>query len=115
MSQKKETAPLFDVIFRVVKTIPEGMVASYGQIAAVVGRCSPMMVGFAMAAVPFDSDVPWHRVVNSQGRISSRGDGEGERMQRILLEAEGISFDDTGRMDLSQVGWIFPEYGSHNF
>ena len=70
------------------------MVATYGQIAAVVGRCSPLMVGFAMAAVPFDSDVPWHRVVNHQGRISSRGDGDGEQIQRILLEAEGIHFDE---------------------
>jgi len=105
---KKATRPLFDVIFQVVRSIPVGMVATYGQIAAVVGRCSPLMVGFAMAAVPFDSDVPWHRVVNHQGRISPRGDGDGERMQRVLLEAEGIHFDKTGRIDLSQVQWVFP-------
>jgi hypothetical protein len=64
MRKKTKTTPLFDVIFDVVRSIPEGTVASYGQIAAVVGRCSPLMVGFAMAAAPFDSDVPWHRVVN---------------------------------------------------
>lgn len=96
------------MIFDVVRSIPEGTVASYGQIAAVVGRCSPLMVGFAMAAAPFDSDVPWHRVVNRQGRISSRGDADGEQMQRILLEAEGIHFDETGRIDLNRVGWEFP-------
>jgi methylated-DNA-protein-cysteine methyltransferase-like protein len=107
---KKTPAPLFDVIFEVVRSIPEGMVATYGQIAAVVGRCSPLMVGFAMAAVPFDSDVPWHRVVNRQGMISSRGDGDGEQIQRILLEAEGIHFDETGRIDLKRVQWEFPGY-----
>lgn len=108
MNHKTKTTPLFDEIFDVVRSIPEGTVASYGQIAAVVGRCSPLMVGFAMAAAPFDSDVPWHRVVNHQGRISSRGDGDGEQMQRILLEAEGIRFDESGRVDLNQVRWEFP-------
>lgn len=108
MSRKTKIAPLFDVIFEVVRSIPKGTVASYGQIAAVVGRCSPLMVGFAMAALPFDSDVPWHRVVNYQGRISSRGNGDGEQVQRILLEAEGILFDETGRIDLNRVRWEFP-------
>jgi methylated-DNA-protein-cysteine methyltransferase-like protein len=107
---REKTPPLFEVIFEVVRAIPQGTVASYGQIAAVVGRCSPLMVGFAMAAVPFDSDVPWHRVVNSQGRISSRGNGDGEQMQRILLEAEGIHFDETGCIDLNQNQWEFTVY-----
>jgi len=96
------------VIFEVVRSIPKGTVASYGQIAAVVGRCSPLMVGFAMAALPFESDVPWHRVVNREGRISLRGDGDGEQIQRILLEAEGIHFDESGRIDLNRVRWEFP-------
>jgi methylated-DNA-protein-cysteine methyltransferase-like protein len=108
MTNKTKTTHLFNEIFDVVRSIPEGTVASYGQIAAVVGRCSPLMVGFAMAAAPFDSDVPWHRVVNHQGRISSRGDGDGEQMQRILLEAEGIRFDESGRIDLNLVRWEFP-------
>lgn len=99
MSKKAKRTPLFEVIFEVVRSIPQGTVASYGQIAEVVGRCSPLMVGFAMAAVPFDSDVPWHRVVNSQGKISPRGNGDGEQMQRILLEAEGIHFDESDSVD----------------
>lgn len=110
MRKKTKITPLFEAIFEVVRSIPEGMVASYGQIAAVVGRCSPLMVGFAMAAVPFDSDVPWHRVVNYQRMISSRGDGDGEQIQRILLEAEGIHFDEAGRIDSNQVRWEFPVY-----
>jgi methylated-DNA-protein-cysteine methyltransferase-like protein len=105
---RRKTKPLFDVIFEVVRSIPKGTVVSYGQIAAVVGRCSPLMVGFAMAALPFESDVPWHRVVNRKGRISSRGDGDGEQVQRILLEAEGIIFDETGRIDLNRIRWEFP-------
>ncbi len=105
---RRKTKPLFNVIFEVVRSIPKGTVASYGQIAAVVGRCSPLMVGYAMAAVPFDSDVPWHRVVNYQGRISSRGNGDGEQVQRILLEAEGILFDEADRIDLNRVRWDFP-------
>jgi methylated-DNA-protein-cysteine methyltransferase-like protein len=99
MSKKAKRTPLFEVIFEVVRSIPQGTVASYGQIAEVVGCCSPQMVGFAMAAVPFDSDVPWHRVVNSQGKISPRGNGDGEQMQRILLEAEGIHFDESDSVD----------------
>jgi methylated-DNA-protein-cysteine methyltransferase-like protein len=99
MSKKAKRTPLFEVIFEVVRSIPQGTVASYGQIAEVVGRCSPLMVGFAMAAVPFDSDVPWHRVVNSQGKISPRGNVDGEQMQRILLEAEGIHFDESDSVD----------------
>lgn len=108
MKKKLLPTPLFDVIFEVVRSIPRGRVASYGQIASVVGRCSPLMVGYAMAAVPFDSDVPWHRVVNRKGMISSRGDGDGEKIQRILLEAEGVHFDKKGRIDLNRVWWEFP-------
>ena len=110
MSKKVKTRPLFDAIFEVVRSIPHGTVASYGQIAEIVGRCSPLMVGFALAALPFDNDVPWHRVVNSQGRISSRGNGDGEQMQRILLEAEGVHFDESDSIDLNQVQWDFSIY-----
>ena len=108
MKKKRSPTPLFDVIFAVVRSIPKGRVASYGQIASVVGRCSPLMVGYAMSAVPFNGDVPWHRVVNHKGMISSRGDGDGEQIQRILLEAEGVRFDEKGRIDLNRVRWEFP-------
>jgi methylated-DNA-protein-cysteine methyltransferase-like protein len=62
------------------------------------------MVGYAMAATP-EADIPWHRVINSQGRISPRTHEGGDRLQRLLLEAEGIEFDETGRVDLSRAGW----------
>jgi len=96
---------LYSRIYDIVRGVPAGQVASYGQVAAFVSRCSPLMVGFAMAAVPFDSDVPWHRIINSKGKISPRTGGDGDRMQRVLLEAEGIEFDSSGRVNFAEVRW----------
>ena len=63
---------LYGRIYAVVHHIPPGQVATYGQIARMVGRCTARAVGYAMAALPCDTDVPWHRVINSQGKISPR-------------------------------------------
>ncbi|MBM3306844.1 MAG: MGMT family protein [Candidatus Eisenbacteria bacterium] len=93
-------------IHAVVRLIPAGRVATYGQVAAVAGRCTPRMVGYAMAAVPAGSGVPWHRVINAAGRISLRG--EGGEVQRALLEREGVAFDDGGRVDLETHLWAGP-------
>ena len=103
-SIKNRWSPVYDL----VRMIPEGRVASYGQIAHFVGRCTPRMVGYAMAAVPHGSDIPWHRVINSKGMISDRSGGDGARIQRVLLEAEGICFDKEGRVDLAELGWEGP-------
>jgi len=100
---------LFNIIYDAVRAIPEGMVVSYGQIAAFVGRCSPLMVGYAMAGLPFGSDVPWHRVVNHKGYISPRGDNDAIHVQRALLEAEGVRFNENGRIDMAAYQWQFPE------
>jgi methylated-DNA-protein-cysteine methyltransferase-like protein len=93
-------------IFALVGRIPPGRVATYGQIAEFAGRCTPRMVGYAMASVPHGSAVPWHRVINGRGRISLRG--EGHDLQRSLLEAEGVAFGPDGRVDLGEFGWIGP-------
>jgi methylated-DNA-protein-cysteine methyltransferase-like protein len=70
------------------------------------------MVGWAMAAVPAGSDVPWHRVINARGEVSPRADGSGaERGQRWLLEREGVRFDARGRVDLDRYGWRPGEAG----
>jgi len=61
-----------------------------------------------MAAVPYGSDVPWHRVINSRGSVSERAAGDGSAVQRALLEAEGVRFDERGRVDLKVVGWTGP-------
>jgi methylated-DNA-protein-cysteine methyltransferase-like protein len=102
---------LYGRIYDVARRIPKGRVATYGQLAAIVGRCTPRQVGYAMAAVPYGSDVPWHRVINGRGMVSERGGGDGASVQRQMLEAEGVRFDEWGRVDLSVVGWKGPESG----
>lgn len=90
-------------VYAVVRRVPVGSVTTYGDVASVLG--SPRVarhVGWALAALS-DDDVPWHRVINAQGRISFRGDTVRGELQRSLLEAEGIEFSDTGRVDLKRV------------
>ena len=93
-------------IYDAVGQIPPGKVATYGQIAALVGlfRCA-RMVGHALHVLPDGRDVPWHRVVNARGTISAKGREEGARIQRVLLEAEGVTFDNAGRIDLRRFRW----------
>ena len=88
-----------------VKRIPKGRVATYGQIARMVGRCTARMVGYAMAATPEGSRVPWQRVINAQGMISARSHGDGGERQRVMLEKEGVTFDAKGRADLNVFQW----------
>jgi len=98
----------FSRIYRLVEMIPEGKVATYGQIAGCLDRCTARMVGFAMAALPGGSTVPWHRVINSKGMISMRASGDIDVMQRVLLESEGVRFNEKGRVDLAEAGWEGP-------
>ena len=97
---------LYPRIYALVNQVPAGSVTTYGEIARQVG-CTPRTVGFAMAALPAGHDVPWQRVINSQGKISSRADGDGSDLQRMLLEGEGVHFDVRGRVDLGEFGWRF--------
>ena len=97
--------PVYERIYRVVRQIPRGRVATYGQIARIVDRCTARMVGYAMAALRGRTDVPWQRVINSKGEISTRSRGDGALRQRKLLEKEGISFDSRGRVNLRKVRW----------
>ncbi|MBN1354749.1 MGMT family protein [bacterium] len=92
-------------IHDIVRSIPPGRVATYGQIASIAGGCTARMVGYAMAAVTESSKIPWHRVVNSRGFISVRSGGESCDLQRELLENEGIIFDSNGRIDLEKFGF----------
>jgi len=70
-----------------------------------VGGCSARQVGYAMAALPEGSRVPWHRVINYKGEISRRKHGSGSDNQRQKLLAEVIYFDSKGRIDLQRYGW----------
>jgi methylated-DNA-protein-cysteine methyltransferase-like protein len=104
-------SPLYQTIYALVRQIPSGNVASYGQIARIVGGCTPRMVGYALSALkntPDGAQVPWQRVINAQGKISSFGDGFGSAIQRQLLEEEGIHFDLEGRVDFNRAGWLGP-------
>jgi methylated-DNA-protein-cysteine methyltransferase-like protein len=90
-------------VHALVRRVPAGRVATYGQLAALAGAPrAARAVGHAMRVCP--AGVPWHRVVNGRGAISRRGDGSGALTQRLLLEAEGIRFA-RGRIDLLRYGW----------
>ncbi len=92
-------------VHALAKMIPSGKVATYGQLAAIAGGCTPRMAGYAMAGVRPEDNVPWHRVINSQGRVSER---PGAEVQRAMLEAEGVAFSTTGTIDLGRFGWSGP-------
>jgi methylated-DNA-protein-cysteine methyltransferase-like protein len=95
------------VILAVVRRIPRGRVATYGQVAALAGLPGqPRLAGYALAALDAGSAVPWHRVVNARGAISPRrGDAAGGLAQRLRLEQEGVTFDARGRIPLDRFGW----------
>lgn len=97
----------FQTIYAVIAKIPRGRVATYGQVARLAGLAGhARLVGFAMAALPDRSRVPWHRVVNAQGRCSLRGDGgPGHIVQQLRLERERVRFDATGRLSLERFRW----------
>ncbi|SEA59755.1 methylated-DNA-protein-cysteine methyltransferase related protein [Desulfuromusa kysingii] len=103
---QRQFSPLYSSIYALVKMIPLGYVSTYGQIARQLG-CSARTVGFALAALPPGHDIPWQRVINSQGRVSPRSGGDGNILQQDLLETEGIQFDQQGRINLDQYGWLF--------
>jgi methylated-DNA-protein-cysteine methyltransferase related protein len=96
------TNELFEKIYALARAIPYGKVTTYGQLGAMVGLNDMRTVGEAMNACP--DDVPWQRVINSRGTISLGGATGGR--QRALLEEEGVVFDDNGRVDFAEVGWI---------
>jgi len=100
-------SPLYQQIYALVKQIPPGQVTTYGRIGQLLG-CSARTVGFAMAALRPGSDVPWQRVINREGKVSPRRDGEGNLLQQELLQAEGVCFDSYGVIDLDKFAYDFP-------
>jgi len=90
----------------VVRRIPPGRVATYGQVAALAGLPGgARQVGYALAALPEGSDVPWQRVVNARGEVSARSEPGADHFQRHRLEEEGVRFDRRGRIDLGRHLW----------
>ena len=97
---------IYKQIHEIIRLIPSGKVATYAQISEIVGGCTARMVGYAASSIHLDSDIPWQRVINFKGRISLRSCGSGgELVQQKLLEAEGVKFDQSGRIDLEQYRW----------
>jgi methylated-DNA-protein-cysteine methyltransferase-like protein len=93
-------------VYAVVRRIPRGRVATYGQVAELAGLGGhARQVGYALHALPAGSLVPWHRVLNARGLISLRPGSGDEVTQRLLLEREGVKFDGAGRADLKLFGW----------
>ncbi len=112
------------IVWDIVRQIPPGVVSTYGQIASMIpspagvapedyARLGPVWVGKAMnqvsAADP--ADIPWQRVINSQGGISLPEGSRAAREQRARLEREGVMFDARDRVDLRRFGWDGPDAG----
>ena len=112
-SSPPHTIEFNNKVWDIVRRIPYGKVSTYGRIASLISPPkeisphsyyiqSPRWVGRAMASCP--EDVPWQRVINSKGKISPRR-GNSDALQKELLEAEGVLFDDNQRVDLAIFGW----------
>ncbi|MGH8458103.1 MAG: MGMT family protein [Nevskiales bacterium] len=101
---KKKTDDSYARIWQAVREIPRSRVATYGQIAEAAGKPrQARQVGYALHALPKNTDVPWHRVINAQGRISFPPRSRPYKEQRKRLEAEGVVFL-SGRVDLERYG-----------
>lgn len=95
----------YEKIWQTISRIPSGRVATYGQIARLAGLGKrARMVGYALHQTPSHYDIPWHRVINAQGRISFPPDSEQYRRQRDKLIAENIPFIGE-RIDLERYRW----------
>jgi len=95
---------LYEKIYTVIRKIPRGKVATYGQIARLAGMGShARLVGYSLHALTPEKRVPWHRVVGAGGKISLGG--EGYKTQRKILESEGVEFNEKGNIPLARFGW----------
>lgn len=93
----------FARVWAIVARVPRGRVVTYGQVSDLIDRrLTPVGVGWAIRAAP-EGTIPWQRVVNARGGLSTEGESPG--LQRALLEAEGVVFDAEGRLDLARVQW----------
>ncbi|AFY72814.1 putative methylated DNA-protein cysteine methyltransferase [Synechococcus sp. PCC 7502] len=108
------SASSYDRIYAIVRQIPQGKIATYGQIAELSGLVGKArVVGYALYRVdPQTSDIPWHRVVNAKGEISeSPFRNGGDYLQRSLLEQEGIKFS-LNKINLRDYRWYPDQYSS---
>jgi len=107
MAERVVTEGFHQRVYEVVRLVPAGHVTTYGDVASVLG--SPRVarhVGWALAGLK-DDDVPWHRVINAKGMISFKGDTPRGILQRGLLEAEGVVFNASHRVQLAELRWDY--------
>jgi methylated-DNA-protein-cysteine methyltransferase-like protein len=105
MTRQRETPPFRERVLALVRQIPPGRVATYGQLAQLAGRPqTARQVGLVLRRLGGEDDVPWHRVVNAEGKLSTYKVGLGES-QQALLETEGVHFDAEKRCDLRRFCW----------
>lgn len=101
-SRSTRETPPFERVQAIVARIPRGRVATYGQISRMIdGRLTPVGVGWAIRAA--SETIPWQRVINSRGGIST--DGEHPGLQRAMLASEGVRVREDGTIDLARYGW----------
>jgi len=97
---------LYAHFYAIIQQIPVGRVATYGQIATLAGFPGyARQVGYALYATPEDVEIPWQRVINSKGQISLKGSSPFGDIQRQMLEAEGIVFNENERVSLKIYQW----------
>jgi len=96
-----------DRIYAVVRKIPKGRVTTYGTVARLAGfPGQARLVGYALSALPTGTAVPWHRVINAQGKLSLEQKGSSSGItQRLRLQREGVTVDAAGRVALAAFGW----------
>ncbi len=100
-----EIASVYSRIYRCIQRIPEGKVATYGQIAKLIEASGARQVGYALSSTPADMNLPWHRVINAKGEISQRSDGKADSEQQTRLLAEGVMLNKHGQINLLQYRW----------
>jgi methylated-DNA-protein-cysteine methyltransferase-like protein len=104
--KSRSRSATFERIYAAVRRIPRGRVATYGQIASLSGVAGDArLVGYALSALPEHHDVPWHRVINARGEISRHSSLEYVKIQRAMLEAEDIEFDEKDKISLERFQW----------
>ncbi len=97
---------LYQKFYKVIRRIPRGRVTTYGTVARLAGLPRHARhVGYALHALPENSKVPWHRVINAQGKISARSDSIFEERQRQMLVQEGVVFGKSGAVSFRRFGW----------
>lgn len=98
----------FDMIYEVVRKIPKGQVATYGQVAALAGNKRwARVVGYALHDCPDPVGIPWHRVVKQDGSPAFDSAGGGSNLQKELLESEGVRFKG-GKVIMKDFQWDTP-------